>query len=207
MSEKRKIIIITDGDEYAKRAVERVASEVGGRCISLSYGNPTLLTGPDVLNLIKMAPYDPVLVMFDDSGLIGEGSGETAMKYIASHKDIEVLGLIAVASNTRQNEWTRVDLSIDREGKLTPYGVDKNGVPELEIGRLHGDTVYCIDQLHIPLVVGVGDIGKMAGKDSADIGAPITRKAVELILERSGFNNEQYNTPYIEENMDDFSEI
>ncbi|PLT28274.1 stage V sporulation protein AE [Peribacillus deserti] len=206
MSEKRKIIIITDGDEYAKRSVERAASEVGGRCISLSHGNPTMLTGPDMIQLIKMAPFDPVLVMFDDSGLIGEGFGESAMKYIASHKDIEVLGLIAVASNTRQNEWTRVDVCIDRDGNLTPYGVDKNGVPELEIGKLHGDTVYCIDQLHLPIVVGVGDIGKMDGRDSADIGAPITKKAVELILERSGFNTEEYNTPYIEEGMEDHRE-
>ena len=45
-------------------------------------------------------PYDPVFVMFDDSGFIGEGSGEKALKYVATHKQIDVLGILAVASNT-----------------------------------------------------------------------------------------------------------
>ncbi|WP_409297980.1 stage V sporulation protein AE [Peribacillus sp. SCS-26] len=199
MGEKRRIIIITDGDEYAKRAVERVARDVGGRCISLSYGNPTMLTGPDLLQLIKMAPYDPVLIMVDDSGLVGEGLGEAALKYITKHHEIEVLGAIAVASNTRQNEWTRISFSIDREGALTPYGVDKNGIPDTEIGRLHGDTVYCLDSLDIPVVIGIGDIGKMNGRDSSEKGSPITRKAVELILERSGFNLSLYDHSIIED--------
>ncbi|WP_026694764.1 stage V sporulation protein AE [Peribacillus kribbensis] len=203
MADKRKIIIITDGDEYAKRAVERVARDIGGRCISLSHGNPTALTGREILQLIKMAPYDPVLVMFDDSGLVGEGPGELALKYIARHQDIEVLGLIAVASNTRQNEWSRVHVSIDREGEIIPYGVDKNGLPEIEMGMIHGDTVYCIDQLEIPIVVGIGDIGKMDGRDHADKGSPVTRKAVELILERSGYNESLYGTPFIDEGRDE----
>ena len=55
-----------------------------------------------------------VLVMFDDSGFIGEGAGERALKYVAYHQDIEVLGIIAVASRTRKEEWTRVDVCIDR---------------------------------------------------------------------------------------------
>lgn len=45
MSIRRRVILITDGDEYAKRAVERVAQEVGGRCITQSHGNPSVLTG------------------------------------------------------------------------------------------------------------------------------------------------------------------
>lgn len=45
-------------------------------------------------------PYDPVFVMFDDSGFIGEGCGEKALKYVATHKQIDVLGILAVASNT-----------------------------------------------------------------------------------------------------------
>ena len=48
--------------------------------------------------MILQTPHDPVFVMFDDSGLQGEGPGETAMKYVAMHPDIEVLGVIAVAS-------------------------------------------------------------------------------------------------------------
>ncbi|MGG0740162.1 stage V sporulation protein AE [Niallia taxi] len=187
MGTKRKVILITDGDEYARRAVEMVAKEVGGRCISTSFGNPSSHSGPEILSLIKKAKQDPVLVMFDDSGFVGEGAGETALKYIAAHKEVEVLGVIAVASRTRREEWTRIDVAIDQDGNLTPYGVDKLGIPEYEIGRMSGDTVYSLDSLHLPLVVGIGDIGKMGKRDSYEKGAPITRKAVEYILERSGF--------------------
>ncbi|MDP4083806.1 MAG: stage V sporulation protein AE [Bacillota bacterium] len=188
MSNRRQVILITDGDDYARRAVECVAKEIGGRCISMSHGNPTVLTGPEIVQLIKKAPYDPVLVMFDDSGLVGEGAGEKALRYVAHHEDIKVLGVIAVAAKTRQAEWTKVNVCIDRDGELTPYGVDKHGIPELEMGRLNGDTVYCLDELKIPLIVGVGDIGKMARHDHYENGSPITKKAVELILERSDFN-------------------
>lgn len=94
--------------------------------------------------------------MFDDSGYIGEGSGEQAMKVVAGHPDIDVLGVIAVASKTRREEWTKVDICIDRDGNLTPNGVDKYGAEEFELGKITGDTVYCIDQLHVPIVVGMG---------------------------------------------------
>ncbi|XJZ26102.1 stage V sporulation protein AE [Bacillota bacterium Lsc_1132] len=192
MSIQRRVILITDGDEYARRAVEHVAKEIGARCISMSQGNPSVHTGSELVKLIKKTPHDPVLVMFDDSGLVGEGAGEKALKYVAKHRDIEVLGIIAVASKTRQAEWTRVDICIDRDGELTPYGVDKYGIPEMEIGRLNGDTVYCLDELNVPLIVGIGDIGKMARRDYYERGAPITRKAVELILERSGFHDKNF---------------
>jgi stage V sporulation protein AE len=188
MGERRKVVLITDGDEYAKKAIERVAKDYGGRCISSSKGNPSVLPGPEIVKLIKKAKNDPVFVMFDDSGFIGEGAGETALKYVANHSDIEVLGIIAVASRTRQAEWTRVDVCIDKFGELTPYGVDKYGVPELEMGRMNGDTVYCLDELDVPVIVGIGDIGKMAKRDDYSQGAPITKKAVEIILERSGYH-------------------
>ncbi|WP_423798998.1 stage V sporulation protein AE [Neobacillus sp. SAB-20_R2A] len=187
MSIKRNVILVTDGDEHTRRSLEQVAKTVGGRCITQSKGNPSKLSGPELVKLIKKAPHDPVLVMFDDSGIVGEGAGEKALKYVAEHEDINVLGVVAVAAKSRHEEWTKVDVSIDRDGELTPYGVDKYGIPELEIGRLNGDTVYCLDQLNVPLIVGVGDIGKMARHDSYKLGAPITEKAVELILERSGF--------------------
>lgn len=194
MSEKRRVILITDGDDYARKSVEGVAAEIGGRCISMSHGNPSVLNGPDLVKLIKKTKNDPVLVMFDDSGYVGEGAGEMALKYVATHSDIEVLGVIAVAAKTRQAEWTKVDVCIDREGVLTPYGVDKFGIPELDIGRMNGDTVYCLDQLDIPIVVGIGDIGKMAQHDHFERGSPITKKAVEIILERSGFYGNRNET-------------
>ncbi len=187
MEGKKRVIIITDGDESARLAVEVVAKEIGGRCISSSWGNPSRLSGKELVNLIKKAPNDPVLVMFDDCGFTEEGPGEEAMRYVATHKDLKILGAIAVASKTHHNEWTRVDVSIDRNGNLTEYGVDKFGLPDIEIGKINGDTVYILDQLPIPLIVGIGDIGKMAGKDEVEKGAPITKKAVELILERSEY--------------------
>ncbi|MPQ24810.1 stage V sporulation protein AE [Bacillus paralicheniformis] len=188
MPAKRKVILVTDGDIYAAKAIEYTARKTGGRCISQSAGNPSVKTGPELVAMILQTPHDPVFVMFDDSGLQGEGPGETAMKYVAMHSDIEVLGVIAVASKTHYAEWTRVDVSIDAEGELTEYGVDKHGVKELDVKRMNGDTVYCLDQLDVPIIVGIGDIGKMNRKDDVEKGSPITMKAVELILERSGYH-------------------
>lgn len=187
MGERRRVIIITDGDEYAKKALQHVAKEIGGRCISMSQGNPTVLSGSEIVKHIKQAKSEPILVMFDDSGLTGEGYGERALMYVANHPDIEVLGVLAVAANTKQADWTKIDVSIDRYGNLTPYGVDKYGEEELEMGRLYGDTVYCLDKLDVPIILGIGDVGKMAGNDHYEKGAPITKKAIEIILERSGF--------------------
>jgi stage V sporulation protein AE len=184
---KRRVILVTDGDEFAWRTIKYISDQIGGRCICQSHGNPTRLTGEELVKLILQTPYDPVFVMFDDSGAIGEGTGEQALKYVATHEQIEVLGVIAVASKTKQHEWTTVDVCIDRDGVLTEYGVDKKGVRELEIGRINGDTVYCLDQLDIPVIVGIGDIGKMDYRDHINSGSPITRKAVEIILERSGY--------------------
>ncbi|MBD1378684.1 stage V sporulation protein AE [Metabacillus arenae] len=187
MEEVRRVILVTDGDVYAVKTIEYVAAQIGGRCISRSQGNPTTLSGEEMVELILETPYDPVFVMFDDCGLLGEGMGEKALKYVATHPNIIVLGIIAVASKTHQTEWTRVDISIDRYGELTEYGVDKNGIKEFEVGRMSGDTVYCLDELNVPIIVGIGDIGKMARMDSVLYGAPITMKAVNLVLERSGY--------------------
>lgn len=186
--ERRRVVLVTDGDKYAKRAIQHVAKSIGGRCISQSGGNPTAKSGEEIVNLIKETPHDPVFVMADDCGFRGEGTGEKAMRYIAGHPEVEVIGAIAVASHTASTEWTRVDISVDRSGELTEYGVDKHGVADLEIGRIDGDTVYVLDELDLPIVVGVGDIGKMDGRDVIEKGCPITRKAVELLLERSNIN-------------------
>jgi stage V sporulation protein AE len=198
MEKQRQVILITDGDDYARRTIEKIASEIGGRCISMSHGNPSVRSGPEIVRLIKKAANDPVLVMFDDSGLTGEGAGEKALKYVANHRDIHVLGVLAVASNTHHKEWTRVDICVDRDGNLTPYGVDKYGLPDLEIGRISGDTVYCLDELDVPIIVGIGDIGKMSKQDHIEKGSPVTKMAIELILERSGTNG---TTEHIEKDV------
>ncbi|MFC4617861.1 stage V sporulation protein AE [Camelliibacillus cellulosilyticus] len=184
----RRVILVTDGDQFARQAVEAAAKGLHCRLISRSEGNPTPLTGEEIVDLIKSTPYDPVLVLFDDCGYNGEGPGERALEYVVRHPDIQALGAIAVASNSGYREWSRIDVSIDQNGELTPYGVDKDGIPDLEIGRIIGDTVSILDQLQVPIIVGVGDIGKIGGADDPAKGAPITKKAIEWILERSGYD-------------------
>ena len=34
-----------------------------------------------------------------------------------------------------------------------------------KLARISGDTIYCLDDLNVPVIVGVGDIGKMCGND------------------------------------------
>lgn len=182
--QKRKVILITDGDNSAQSSVEIVAQKVGGRCISMSGGNPTPLTGPEIVELIKQADSDPVLVMVDDRGKSSQGKGEQALKYIVQHPDIEVLGVVAVASNTHNARGTLVDFSITRNGEIVDSPVNKYGDAETYKQYLQGDTVDVLNKLNIPIVVGVGDIGKQDGADSNE--APITTAAVIEILRRSG---------------------
>ena len=61
---KRKVILVTDGDQHVQRALEWLAKQLGGRCISQSQGNPSRLTGKQLVDLILQTPYDPVFVMF-----------------------------------------------------------------------------------------------------------------------------------------------
>jgi stage V sporulation protein AE len=185
--EKRKVILITDGDNMARSSVETVAQKVGGRCISLSGGNPTPLSGPEIVDLVKKAASDPVLVMVDDRGKSSQGRGEQALKYIVQHPDIEVLGVVAVASNTHSARGTLVDFSITKNGEVVDAPVNKHGEPEDFKEYLQGDTVDVLNKLNIPIIVGVGDIGKQDGADSNQ--APITTAAVKEILRRSGFLN------------------
>lgn len=190
---KKRVILVTDGDVYAKKTIQYVAKHYGGRCISSSFGNPTLISGEEIVQLILKAKSEPVFVMFDDSGYLGEGAGEIALKHVANHPQVDVLGVIAVASKTHQSEWTKVNVTVDRDLKVSSYGVDKSGIQEMDIGRINGDTVYCLDTINVPIIVGIGDIGKMARKDDVKNGAPITSKAVEIILERNGYDVSQWN--------------
>ncbi|MEK4564763.1 stage V sporulation protein AE [Alkalihalobacillus sp. FSL R5-0424] len=187
MERMRDVIFITDGDEAARKTVEFVASELGCRAISASAGNPSTLTGEELASLVLRTPHSPVLVMFDDCGYRDEGPGEQLMRYLWAREDIHVLGAVAVASQTHSSEWSNVHFSIDRYGEVTHLGVDKEGLADLEVNRINGDTVYILDELKLPVVIGIGDIGKMRGQDQTKKGCPITKKAVEMILERSGY--------------------
>lgn len=186
---KRKIILVTDGDMVAKKAVETASKNIGARCISCSAGNPTRLTGEELVSLIKKAPHDPVVVMLDDRGHLGQGKGEKALEFIANHPDIQVLGALAVASNTHFASSVEVDCSVTCLGTVTQEAVNKSGQPGIrESSSLVGDTVENLDSLNIPVIVGIGDIGKMDGADNPDFGAPLTTRALLEILDRSGFH-------------------
>lgn len=198
--QRKQVIVVTDGDHIAQQVVEAVAKEMGARCISLSAGNPTPLDGSQIIELIQMTPHDPVIVMFDDNGDVGRGRGERAIEYVVKHPDIEVIGAIAVASNTRWGRGATVHCSIDNHGRLVEEAVDKDGYADVELeNRIYGDTVDILNALHVPNVIGIGDIGKMQGRDSLRHGCPITRKAVQWILERSGAHGRNHGetTPHL----------
>jgi len=181
---KRKVILITDGDVVAKEAVEEAARNINARCITRSAGNPTPLSGQELVDLIKEAERDPVVVMVDDRGHTGMGKGEKALDYIMHSPDIEVLGVIAVASNTKNVRGVKVDCSVSKDGKIVKNGVDKYG----NIKRdkiVKGDTVDILNSNEAPFIIGIGDPGKMEGHDNIEFGAPIVTKAMEEILQRS----------------------
>lgn len=192
--EKRKVIFVTDGDSVARDVIESVAQKIGGRCISGSAGNPTMLTGVEIVEKIKQTPYDPVLVMFDDNGRMFKGKGETAMEYIAKHPDISVLGAIAVASNTKSVSGIKVDFSIDQNGNIVKNGVNKEGISMKDSNRVYGDTVDILNYLELPIIIGIGDIGKMDGRDHLKNGAPITLKAINIILGGGELIEEKYES-------------
>jgi stage V sporulation protein AE len=187
---RRRVIIVTDGDDIAKKAVEEAARNIGGRCISLSAGNPTVLSGEKIIELIKMAKYDPVVVMVDDRGDIGMGYGEKAMSKIMKDEDIELLGIVAVASNTARAKGVMVDCSVDKYGNIINKAVDKYGNSKNN-RVLKGDTVNMLSSSNVKYIVGIGDPGKMDGKDNITIGAPIITKAMEQILQN--YNKELTN--------------
>lgn len=187
---RRRIIIVTDGDDIAKHAVEQAARNIGGRCISMSAGNPTVLSGEKIIELIKMAKFDPVVLMVDDRGDIGMGYGEKAMSKIMKDEGIELLGIVAVASNTARAKGVMVDCSIDKYGNVIYKAVDKYGNPKTN-RVLKGDTVNTLSNADVKYIVGIGDPGKMDGKDNIAIGAPIITKAMEEILKN--YNKELTN--------------
>ncbi|MBS7530982.1 stage V sporulation protein AE [Hazenella sp. IB182353] len=180
---KRRVILVTDGDQAAKEALEIVAKQVDARCISLSAGNPSPLSGPELVELIKSAVHDPVLVMFDDCGYSRQGIGEQVLKDVATHAEIDVLGAIAVASNCMRSKGTPIQMAINNQGHIVSHAVDKNGYIMSDVPlRIFGDTVEVLNEIQIPIVIGMGDIGKMREHDDASLGCPITRKAIDLIL-------------------------
>lgn len=185
----KQVIIITDGDQYAQQAIDYIAKTLGGTSLSQFAGNPSVYKSRDIIQAVYEARENPIYVLVDDAGVFGIGSGEEMILALVNDPIITIIGVIAVAAHTKNMEWSRVLLSIDQDGQIIEHGVDKEGVGISEVGRINGDTVYVLDQLDLPNVIAIGDIGKMHGFDDKKKGYPITRKAIELILER-GFTSE-----------------
>lgn len=182
-----KVIIVTDGDQTALKAVERAARELNLYPLRVSAGNPTPLSGPEMLDYILQSPWDPVVIMVDDRGEKGVGPGEQIIEYLLAYRGkVQILGVVAVASDTRVR-GVAVDCSVDSGGNLVAGPVDKEGFQE-QPGhrRLEGDTVGILSRHPEVYVVGCGDPGKMHGQDTAGKGATITRSCLCAILERNG---------------------
>ena len=182
---QRNVILVTDGDSVAQKAVEAAASNIGGRCISASAGNPTYLTGHEIVDLIKTAEHDPVVVMVDDRGAKGMGKGEQAMDYILGDDEINILGVVAVSSNGKDCNGLNVTCSITKSGDIIDGAVNKYG-DRLYKGQICGDTLSILKSRKDLVIVGIGDPGKMDFKDEVSKGAPITTKALQEVLNRSG---------------------
>jgi stage V sporulation protein AE len=188
MSGKRvRVIVVTDGDEMAREAIEIATKNINGRCISLSAARSSenaTQTPAELINLVLSAEHDPVVVMVDDTGEDGEGCGEKALRALVNHADVNVIGVVAVASNTPNGPGVEVSASVSREGSVIAGPVDKKGRP-LRVGKLHGDTVGILRNMNIPIIIGLGDPGKMDYADEASKGAPITTKALQTVLEQA----------------------
>jgi len=185
LQQKVKVIVVTDGDKTAEEALEIAVNDLGLYLLKVSGGNPTPLTGREIVGYILQAPREPVVVMVDDRGKSEIGSGEMVIQELMYHPDeIEILGVVAVASETRVR-GIEVDYSINAEGQLVSGPVDKYGFEE-EDGhtRLEGDTVEILRKYPDLLVIGCGDPGKMEGQDKAEFGAFITSKCLQSILEK-----------------------
>lgn len=185
--DKRKVIVVTDGDDTAHAAVEVAAGTLGLECISRTAGNPTPISYEEVAHLIKEAPSDPVVIMVDDRGKPGAGRGERILEALCKDPTLEIIGVVVVASHTEGTQGVPVTCSVTRTGEVVDAAVDKDGNPAADgDGRVEGDTVDILNSLNIPVIIGVGDLGKMDGADDPAIGAPITVKAIQEVLNRSG---------------------
>lgn len=184
MSEKRAVIILTDGDETAYHALSEACHQLDCHPLRASEGNPTPLGGQDLVEAVLQAPAEPVVVMVDDRGDAGRGPGEDALSVLTQSPQLDVLGVVAVAANTHPVQGVPVDISVDQDGEVVHHAVDKAG-REVHSHQLKGDTVDVLRSFDGP-VVGLGDPGKMDGHDRISKGVPATRRAIQEILERRG---------------------
>lgn len=187
----RHVVIVTDADCTATEAVEVATEKIGGRCISISgcrHPNDARFTPEEIVELIHSAEHDPVVLMVDDEGAVGEGVGEATIRHLVQAPDIQILGVVAVASNTVEAHPVAVTASVTRHGEVIEAAVNKGGDQDGTSRALKGDTTEILQELGLTNIVGIGDPGKMGHADSPQHGAAITEKALREVLERSGFH-------------------
>lgn len=182
---KRKVILVTDGDMVAKEAVETATRNIGGRCISSSAGNPTILTGEEIVTKIMEAAHDPVVVMVDDRGAKGQGPGEAAMATVLDSRELDILGVVAVSSNGKDCNGLDVNCSITKNGDVIQSAVDKYG-DNTHSDEICGDTLSILKSRQGIFIIGIGDPGKMDYRDEVLKGAPVTTKALRMIMDHNG---------------------
>jgi len=183
----RRVVIVTDGDCTALESVERACDNLGARCISITgcrNTKDTHWTPKEVEELVLSSPRDPVVVLVDDEGFQGEGGGERIIRHLVGSDRIKVVGVVAVASNLQEGVGATVHASITADGNIVDQPVNKDGDVDDSNGEIKGDTVEVLNELNIPLVVGLGDPGKMNMADDAKQGAPLTTKAIKWLLDR-----------------------
>lgn len=181
-SDQVRVIIVTDGDMCAQQAVQSASFRLGLNPLMITGGNPTTVSDEKALECILNTPYDPVVVMVDDKGKKGTGPGEHLIEIILNHPRINILGIVAVASDTRVRGVV-VDKSVTAGLSIINAPVDKHGYQEVKgHHRLEGDTIEILRHHPEMFVVGCGDLGKMDGMDSIEHGASITEQCFREIL-------------------------
>ncbi|MGC8489229.1 MAG: stage V sporulation protein AE [Clostridia bacterium] len=182
---KSKVIIVTDGDHTAWEAVSAAAADLGLYALPQSRGNPTPRGVAALTDAVRKAPCEPVVVLVDDQGDADTGPGERVLDGLLRAPELQVLGVVAVASHTRGVRGVEPWISVTGSDQRVKGAVDKGG--HAQQGRLRGDTVDVLNGEDVP-VVGLGDPGKMGGRDAVGRGAPATREALRAILERAGLD-------------------
>ena len=185
---RKKVIVVTDGDDTAYKALKDASQDLHLYLLRESKGNPTPLNGHRLVDAVLKSPHEPVVVMVDDRGESGSGPGERALEVLMNASELRVRGVVAVAANTRPVDGVHIDSSVNAQGKMIQQAVDKEGRDQSS-SILYGDTVDVLgdDEGRVP-IVGLGDVGKMHGLDSVDKGVPATKRALQEILARSGYD-------------------
>ncbi len=153
----KTVIVVTDGDGKARRAIELAAKKLGMYVVTCSAGSPTRAHPEDVEREIAEADGELIVVMADDGGQVGEGAGERLIKVLSEHGLLNAV--VAAASDTPGVTKIEVKESVTVDGRTTARAVDKAGRKKRS-KMLAGDTAEGAAGLHVP-VIGIGDPGKV----------------------------------------------